>query len=130
MSVNKAIIVGRIGQDLELKRTQSGMAFCNFTVATSEKYKDKSGQSQEKTEWHRIVTWGKIAELCSQYLSKGRQVYLEGSITTRSWDDKDGKKCYTTEINANKVEFLGDRGNRSEMQEDSKDDYTTDNIPF
>jgi single-strand DNA-binding protein len=107
MSVNKVIIVGRLGQDPELKYTPSGAAVCNFTVATSESWADKSGQKQERTEWHRIVVWGKIAELCNQYLAKGRQCYLEGSLQTRSWDAKDGSKRYTTEINARTVQFLG-----------------------
>nr|MBP9674873.1 single-stranded DNA-binding protein [Bacteriovoracaceae bacterium] len=108
MSVNKVIILGRLGQDPELKHTPSGAAVCNFSVATSENWTDKtSGQKQEKTEWHRIVVWGKLAELCNQYLSKGRQVFLEGRLQTRSWDDKDGQKRYTTEINATTIQFIG-----------------------
>ena len=98
MSVNKVILLGRLGQDPELKYTPTGMAVCNFSLATSEKWKDKAGQDQERTEWHRVVVWGKIAELCNQYLAKGRQAYLEGSLQTRSWDDKDGNKRYTTII--------------------------------
>jgi single-strand DNA-binding protein len=108
MSVNKVIILGRLGQDPELKYTPGGMAVCNFTVATSESWADKSGQKQERTEWHRIVVWGKLAELCNQYLSKGRQAFIEGSLQTRSWDDKtSGQKRYTTEINAKTVQFIG-----------------------
>ncbi len=107
MSVNKVIILGRLGQDPELKYTPGGMAVCNFTLATSESWADKSGQKQERTEWHRIVVWGKLAELCNQYLSKGRQAYIEGSLQTRSWDDKSGQKRYTTEINAKTVQFIG-----------------------
>lgn len=107
MSVNKVIILGRLGQDPELKYTPGGMAVCNFTVATSESWADKSGQKQERTEWHRIVVWGKLAELCNQYLSKGRQAFIEGSLQTRSWDDKNGQKRYTTEINAKTVQFIG-----------------------
>lgn len=109
MSVNKVIILGRLGQDPELKYTPSGAAVCNFSVATSESWNDKSGQRQERTEWHRIVVWQKLAELCNQYLSKGRQAYIEGRLQTRSWDDKDGNKRYTTEILANTVQFIGDR---------------------
>ena len=108
MSVNKVIILGRLGQDPELKYTPSGAAVCNFSLATSETWTDKnSGQKNEKTEWHRIVVWGKLAELCNQYLSKGRQAFVEGKIQTRSWDDKDGNKRYTTEISASTVQFIG-----------------------
>lgn len=107
MSVNKVIILGRLGQDPELKYTPGGMAVCNFTLATSESWADKAGQKQERTEWHRIVVWGKLAELCNQYLSKGRQAFVEGSLQTRSWDDKSGQKRYTTEINAKTVQFIG-----------------------
>ena len=107
MSVNKVMIIGRLGQDPEMKYTPSGAAVCNFSVATSESWTDKSGQKQEKTEWHRIVVWGKLAELCNQYLAKGRQAFIEGKLQTRSWDDKDGNKRYTTEVLANTVQFLG-----------------------
>ncbi len=108
MSVNKVILLGRLGQDPELKYTPSGAAVCNFSLATSESWMDKnSGQKQEKTEWHRIVVWGKLAELCNQYLSKGRQAFVEGRIETRSWDDQSGQKRYTTEIKANTVQFIG-----------------------
>lgn len=108
MSVNKVIILGRLGQDPELKYTPSGAAVCNFSLATSESWTDKnSGQKNEKTEWHRVVVWGKLAELCNQYLSKGRQAFVEGKLQTRSWDDKDGNKRYTTEISATTVQFIG-----------------------
>ena len=108
MSINKVIILGRLGKDPELKYTPSGAAVCNFTVATSEVWTDKSGQKQEKTEWHRIVVWGKLGELCNQYLAKGRQVFVEGKIQTRSWDDQSGQKKYVTEVSATNVQFLGD----------------------
>ncbi len=108
MSVNKVILLGRLGQDPELKHTPSGAAVCNFSLATSETWNDKSsGQKQERTEWHRVVVWGKLAELCNQYLAKGRQAFVEGRLQTRSWDDKDGNKRYTTEINATTVQFIG-----------------------
>lgn len=107
MSVNKVIILGRLGSEPELKYTPSGAAVCNFSLATTESWADKSGQKQEKTEWHRIVVWGKLAELCNQYLAKGRQAFIEGSLQTRSWDGQDGQKRYTTEINAKNVQFLG-----------------------
>lgn len=107
MSVNKVILLGRLGQDPELKYTPGGAPVCNFSLATTEAWTDKSGQKQEKTEWHRVVVWGKLAELCNQYLSKGRQAFLEGRLQTRSWDDKDGNKRYTTEILASTVQFIG-----------------------
>jgi len=107
MAVNKVILVGRLGQDPELKYTPSGAAVCSFSLATTESWSDKSGQKQEKTEWHRIVVWGKLGELCGQYLAKGRQAYIEGALQTRSWDAQDGSKRYTTEINARNVQFLG-----------------------
>ena len=107
MSVNKVILLGRLGQDPELKYTPGGAAVCNFSLATTEAWTDKQGQKQEKTEWHRVVVWGKLAELCNQYLAKGRQAFLEGRLQTRSWDDKDGNKRYTTEILASTVQFIG-----------------------
>lgn len=108
MSVNKVILLGRLGQDPEYKVTPSGAAVCNFSLATSETWNDKnSGQKQEKTEWHRVVVWGKLAEICNQYLSKGSQAFVEGRLQTRSWEDKDGNKKYTTEINATTVQFVG-----------------------
>jgi single-strand DNA-binding protein len=107
MSVNKVILLGRLGQDPELKYTPGGSPVCNFSLATTESWTDKSGQKQEKTEWHRVVVWGKLAELCNQYLAKGRQAFLEGRLQTRSWDDKDGNKKYTTEILASTVQFIG-----------------------
>ena len=107
--VNKAILVGRLGTNPEVRYTPSGAAVCNFSIATSEAYKDKSGQKQERTEWHRIVVWNKMAEVCGEYLAKGRQVYIEGRLQTRNWDDKDGNKRYTTEVVAQTVQFLGSK---------------------
>lgn len=107
MSVNKVILLGRLGQDPELKYTPGGAAVCNFSMATTEAWTDKQGAKQEKTEWHRIVVWGKLAELCNQYLAKGRQAFVEGRLQTRSWDDKDGTKRYTTEVMAATVQFIG-----------------------
>ena len=107
MSVNKVLLLGRLGKDPELKYTPSGVAVCSFSIATSEAWQDKAGQKQERVEWTNIVVWNKLAELCNQYLSKGRQAYIEGSLQTRSWDDKDGNKRYTTEIVAKTVQFLG-----------------------
>jgi single-strand DNA-binding protein len=117
-SVNKVILVGNLGRDPEVRYTPSGQAVANFTVATNEAWTDKSGQKQERTEWHRVVVWGKAAENCGEYLSKGRQVYVEGRLQTREWTNKEGAKQYTTEVIANPVGgvvFLaggGDRGGR------------------
>jgi single-strand DNA-binding protein len=110
--VNKVILVGNLGKDPEVRYTPGGQAVANFTIATNEAWTDKQGQKQERTEWHRIVVWGKTAENCGEYLSKGRQVYVEGRLQTREWTNKEGAKQYTTEIVANQVLFLqgGERG--------------------
>jgi len=108
--VNKAIILGNLGKDPEVRFTTSGKAVCNFSVATTEKWTDANGERQERTEWHNIVVWGKQAETCGQYLAKGRQVFIEGSIRTRSYDDRDGNKKWITEIVARDVRFLGGGG--------------------
>lgn len=105
--VNKVILIGNLGADPEVRYTPSGTAITNFQIATSESYTKKDGQKETKTEWHRIVAFSKLAEICGEYLSKGRQVYIEGKIQTRSWDDKDGNKRYTTEIVANTMKMLG-----------------------
>ncbi len=118
MSINKVLLLGRLGQDPELKYTPSGKAVCSFSLATSDSWKDKSGQKQEKTEWHRVVVWGKLAELCNQYLAKGRQAFVEGKLSTRQWEDKQGNKRYTTEINASSVQFIGG-GKSSDSNYDS-----------
>ncbi|MBF0104162.1 MAG: single-stranded DNA-binding protein [Deltaproteobacteria bacterium] len=110
-SVNKVILIGNLGKDPEIRYTASGSAVANFNIATTERWKDKqTGNLEEKTEWHRIVVWGKLAELCKEYLAKGRAVYIEGRLQTRQWDDKDGNKRYTTEVNAQIVQFLDKRG--------------------
>jgi single-strand DNA-binding protein len=101
--VNKVILVGNLGKDPEVRYTPGGQAVANFTIATNENWTDKQGQKQERTEWHRIVVWGKAAELCGEYLSKGRQVYIEGRLQTREWTNKEGAKQYTTEVVANPV---------------------------
>jgi single-strand DNA-binding protein len=110
MSVNKVILVGNLGKDPEVRYTQTGSAVANFSIATSEQWNDRDGKRQERTEWHNIVVWGKQAETCGQYLAKGRQVYVEGSIRTRSYDDKTGVKRYVTEIVAQRIQFLGGGG--------------------
>ncbi|HYJ16498.1 MAG TPA: single-stranded DNA-binding protein [Candidatus Limnocylindria bacterium] len=110
MSVNKVILVGNLGKDPDVRYTQTGSAVANFSIATSEQWNDRDGKRQERTEWHNIVVWGKQAEHCGQYLSKGRQVFIEGSIRTRSYDDKSGNKRYVTEIIAQRIQFLGGGG--------------------
>ena len=108
--INKAILIGRLGSDPEVRYTPSGVAVANFSIATSEEWKDRdTGEKKERTEWHRIVAWRRLGEICGEYLSKGKQVYVEGRIQTRSWDDRDGNKRYTTEIVATDVQFLGAR---------------------
>ena len=107
--VNKAILVGNLGADPEVRFTPGGQAVANFRIATSESWTDKGGQKQERTEWHRIVVWGKLAELCGEYLAKGRQCFVEGRLQTREWTDKENRKNYTTEVVANNVVFLGAR---------------------
>lgn len=155
MSVNKVILLGRLGQDPELKYTPSGSPVCNFSLATSEYWADKNGQKQERTEWHRVVVWGKLAELCNQYLAKGRQAFVEGRLQTRSWDDQNGQKKYATEVVATTVQFIGaqaqgagasqgqnysqgqsqNRGQDSSMMDESYNissdaAFTSDDIPF
>src|SRR4051812_15717279 len=107
--VNKVILIGNLGADPEVRFTQGGQAVANFRIATTDSWKDKNGQQQERTEWHRIVVWGKLAELCGEYLKKGRQCYVEGRLQTREWTNKDGQKQWTTEVVAQQVTFLGGR---------------------
>lgn len=106
-SVNKVILIGRLGRDPELRFTPQGRPVTNFTLATNEYWTDANGERQERTEWHRVVTWGKLAETCAKLLAKGKQVYVEGRLQTRSWDDRDGNKRYTTEIIASTMQILG-----------------------
>jgi single-strand DNA-binding protein len=110
MSLNRVMLIGNLGKDPEVRFTPGGQAVARFSLATSEVFNDREGQRQERTEWHNIVVWGKQAETCGQYLAKGRQVFIEGSIRNRSYDDKDGNKRYITEVNAQRVQFLGGRG--------------------
>lgn len=113
MSVNKAILVGNLGKDPELRYTPSGTAVCTFSLATSERFKNKQGEQQDRTEWHNIVVWAGLAEICGKYLTKGKQVYIEGRIQNRSYDDRDGNKRYISEIVASEMQMLsrsGDQG--------------------
>ena len=109
-SVNKVILVGNLGRDAELRYTPGGAAVASLNLATTDVWNDKSGQRQEKTEWHRIVVWGKTAETLSEYLLKGKQIYVEGRLQTRQWDDRDGNKRYTTEVRSDRVVLLSGRG--------------------
>lgn len=137
--VNKVIIVGRLGQDPEIRYMPSGDAVCNISVATSEKWKDKeSGERQEKTEWHRIVFFKRLAEVAGEYLRKGSQIYVEGSLQTRKWQDKSGEDRYTTEIKAQTMQMLNSKSDElSNTDADSKpvksvveDDGLDDDMPF
>jgi len=136
--VNKAIIVGRLGRDPEIRYTPSGAAVANFSVATSEEWKDKeTGEKQERTEWHRVVAWRRLGEICGEYLRKGSQVYIEGRLQTRDWEDRDGNKRYTTEIVAQSMQML-DRANKEGRAESRGESYPVeepvsipdDDIPF
>jgi len=111
--INKVIILGRLGADPEIRYTQQGTPVCNFRMVTS--YKSRDGD--EQTEWHRVVAWGRLAEVCGEYLSKGRQAYVEGELQTRKWEDKNGVERYTTEIRAFRVEFVGSRGDGAPAQD-------------
>jgi len=143
-SLNKAMIIGRLGQDPEVRYTQSNTAVATLSVATTERYKDRNGEQQEKTEWHRVVAWGRLAEICQEYLKKGSLAYFEGPIQTNQWEDKDGQKRYTTEIKALNMQMLDSRGdsgmgggNSSSPQNstqtaeiDSSFDDMDDDLPF
>ena len=108
--VNKVILVGNLGADPTLRYTPSGTAVANFNVATTEKFTNKSGEKESRTEWHRVVAWARLAEICNEYLKKGKQVYVEGRLQTRSWEDQQGQKKYMTEIVANNMVMLGRAG--------------------
>ncbi len=109
--VNKAILIGNLGRDPEMRYTPEGLAIANFSIATSEEWKDKNtGDKRERTEWHRIVAFGRLGEICGEYLSKGKKVYIEGRIQTRDWEDKEGTKRYTTEIVAAQMQMLDPKG--------------------
>src|SRR5262245_16770780 len=141
-SVNKVILVGNLGRDAELRYTPGGAAVATLNMATTEVWNDKAGQRQEKTEWHRVVLWGKTAESLAEYLTKGKQIYVEGRLQTRQWDDKDGNKRYTTEIRSDRVVLLSGGGGRSAPADRSEapsghapvqepsEPLTDDDIPF
>ncbi|TDI49690.1 MAG: single-stranded DNA-binding protein [Acidobacteria bacterium] len=138
-SVNKVLLIGNLGRDAEVRYTTGGTAVANFTMATTDRWNDAAtGEKKERTEWHRIVVWGKQAEIAGEYLRKGRQVYVEGSLQTREWTDRDGNKKYTTEIRAQRFQMLGRRDDTpvsSERQEapavtEPDAGYNEDDIPF
>ena len=130
--VNKVILLGNLGADPELKHTSGGTAVADMNIATSRRYTSKDGETKEDTQWHRIVVWGKQAENCAQYLSKGRQAYIEGRLQTRKWEDKDGNQRWTTEVVAEQVQFIGGKGGGGGGggRPDSPPSRTDDEIPF
>ncbi|UCH84263.1 MAG: single-stranded DNA-binding protein [Candidatus Latescibacterota bacterium] len=113
--VNKVILVGNLGADPQLRYTQGGTAVANFNIATSERFTNKNGEREERTEWHRVVAWAKLAEICSEYLKKGKQVYIEGRLQTRSWEDQSGVKKYMTEVVASNMVMLGRVGDTMDV---------------
>lgn len=136
-SLNKIQLRGHLGADPEVNHTKSGIAVANLSLATSEKYKDKNGNKQENTEWHRIVFWGRTAEICEQYLHKGSLIYVEGSKHTNKWQDKEGNDRYTTEIKGYRMQMLGGKGDSAAKQEKGPQNANTakvedieENLPF
>ena len=129
--LNKCLIIGNLGADVDLRYTANGAAVANFNVATSRSYQNSQGEKVDETEWFSVVTWNKLAETCAQYLSKGRQVFVEGRMQTRSWDDQEGNKRYKTELVAESVKFLGQREERGGGgQQARQDDLDSDDLPF
>ncbi len=130
-SLNRVQLIGRLGKNPEVRYTSNGSSVANFTMATNESWTGKDGQKNEKTEWHNIVAWGKLGEICGEYLTKGKQVYIEGRLTTRSWDDRDGKKRYTTEVKADNMIMLGGSGGSGTSHTPPEKNSTIeDDIPF
>lgn len=118
-SINKVILIGNLGRDPEVRYTPSGTAVANFSLATTENWTNKDGEKQSRTEWHRIVAWGRLGETCGEYLSKGSQVYIEGSIQTNEWEDQEGNKRKTTEIRAWRMQMLGSRAQAEPLSNES-----------
>jgi len=108
--LNKAMLIGNLGADPETRYMQDGTCVCNIRIATTERFKDRNGERQDRTEWHRVVLWGKLGEIANQYLHKGSQVYIEGKIETRKWQDRDGNDRYSTDIRAREMKMLGGKG--------------------
>ena len=128
-SLNKVILIGNLGRDPEVKYLPSGQAVANFSVATNERWQNKEGKTEERTEWHRVVVYGKQAENCGEYLSKGRSVCIEGRLQTREWDDKNGQKRSTTEVVANRVIFLGSKGEGAAKEAVAEEEIVYDKPP-
>ena len=132
--VNKVILIGNLGRDPEIRYTTSGQSVANFPIATTEVGGSKEGERQEYTEWHRIVAWGRLAEICGEYLTKGKTVYIEGSLRTRSWEDKEGNKRWTTEVVARDLQMLSPSQakpeQKAELSEDKPDDFSIDDGAF
>ncbi len=129
MSVNKVILIGRLGADPEIRYTADGQPVATFRLATSERWTDKNGNRQERTEWHRIVAFGRLAEICGEYLSKGRQVYIEGRLQTRSYEDRDGIKRFVTEVVAQNMQMLGRREETAAPSESASGPDFEDDLP-
>lgn len=139
-SLNKVMLIGNLGRDPEVRYTAAGTAVAGFSIATTEKFKNKNGEWEERTEWHNITLWGKLAEIAGEYLAKGKTVYVEGRLQTRKWQDRDGKDRYTTEIVGDKMQMLGGKGDggrsggsRSDSQEPAYEEPVfnpDDDIPF
>ncbi|MDO8956816.1 MAG: single-stranded DNA-binding protein [Deltaproteobacteria bacterium] len=134
--VNKVILIGRLGADPEIRYTPSGAEVATFRMATSESWTNKNGEKEERTEWHRIVAWRGLAKICGEYLSKGKLVYIEGRLRTRSWEDRDGNKRSTTEIEATEMKMLGGIGEQKSKGKDAEGDFSPppqkdeEDIPF
>jgi single-strand DNA-binding protein len=127
--VNKVILIGRLGADPEMRYASSGAAVANFNMATSSNFTDKNGQKTERTEWHRVVAFGKLAEICGEYLAKGKQVYIEGRLRTRDWEDRDGNKRKTTEIVASSMQMLGAAGDQARGDARDAEPHVSDDMP-
>ena len=128
-NLNKVFLIGRLGKDPELRKIPSGQSVLNITLASSEEYKDKAGNKQERTEWHRVVLWERLADIVCQYCHKGSQIFVEGSLQTREWKDKEGNRRFTTEIVGKNVQLL-DPKKESRRNQSGNDDYAEDDIPF
>ena len=127
--VNKVILIGNLGQDPELRYTGSGTAVCNMRLATTESYKDRDGNQVENTEWHNVVAWARLAEICGEYLKKGSQAYFEGQLQTRQWEDRDGNTRYTTEVKVREMTMLGGRGDGGGGGYDTNDGFDQSQSP-
>ena len=127
--VNKVILIGNLGSDPQVRYTPTGTAVANFNIATTERYNNKAGEREERTEWHRIVAWGKLAEICQQYLKKGKQVYIEGRLQTRQWEDQQGQKRQSTEIVAQNMQMLGRAGESGVAGGGGGGDFASQEMP-